>query len=238
MDKLDFATTGVVIVDHGSRRAESNDMLARVRDAFVAAHAEWRIVEHAHMELAEPSMAAAFAACVARGAQRVLVSPLFLAPGRHWARDIPALAARAAAPLGVPFLVAAPLGVHALLADLLHTRLARCVDAALGAAPACDVCARERRAKCALRCAATPADGNIELSVAPIELSVAPIELSVAPIELSVASAPPSATAAASGANQVGGAAASVAADAAAAFAASNGSGARGVAAIEDLAKS
>src|SRR5690606_11194870 len=75
--------TGLVIVDHGSRRDESNQML----EDFVAMFrklGDYRIVEPAHMELAEPSIATAFDRCVQRGAKRVVVAPYFLAPGRHW----------------------------------------------------------------------------------------------------------------------------------------------------------
>ncbi len=63
------------------------------------------------MELAEPSIATAFDRCVAGGATTVAVAPYFLGPGSHWDRDIPALAAAAAAGHpGVRWLVAAPLG--------------------------------------------------------------------------------------------------------------------------------
>lgn len=35
-------------------------------------------------ELAEPSIKDAFSLCVQQGANRVVVSPFFLFPGRHW----------------------------------------------------------------------------------------------------------------------------------------------------------
>ena len=48
--------------------------------------------------LAHPEQFAdAFARCVDQGATTVIVAPYFLGPGRHWDRDIPALAAQAAA---------------------------------------------------------------------------------------------------------------------------------------------
>ncbi|GFQ05366.1 sirohydrochlorin ferrochelatase [Phtheirospermum japonicum] len=74
---------GVIIVDHGSRRKKSNLML----NEFVVMFKEktkYSIVEPAHMELAEPSIKDAFDSCVLQGAQRVIVSPFFLFPGRHW----------------------------------------------------------------------------------------------------------------------------------------------------------
>jgi len=35
-------------------------------------------------ELAEPSIRDAFQSCVEQGAHRIIVSPFFLSPGRHW----------------------------------------------------------------------------------------------------------------------------------------------------------
>src|SRR6478735_7812030 len=86
---------GVIVVDHGSRREESNALLLDVVRSFEDA-SRMPIVEPAHMELAEPSIATAFARCVERGATTVVVFPYFLLPGRHWDEDIPRLAALAA----------------------------------------------------------------------------------------------------------------------------------------------
>jgi sirohydrochlorin ferrochelatase len=119
------AATGLVIVDHGSRRPESNDLLLEVVEAY-RRHSGWPIVEPAHMELAEPSIAAAFARCVEQGAKQVVIVPYFLAPGRHWNEDIPRLAAEAASPFlegGVTFLVAPPLGVHSLMLRVIDDRV-------------------------------------------------------------------------------------------------------------------
>ena len=50
---------GVLLIDHGSRRAESNELLHHVAALFQR-ESEYRIVEPAHMELAEPSIASGF----------------------------------------------------------------------------------------------------------------------------------------------------------------------------------
>jgi sirohydrochlorin ferrochelatase len=123
------AETGIIIVDHGSRRAESNDLLLEVAEAY-RQHSGWSIVEPAHMELAEPSIATAFARCVERGAKLVVVFPYFLGPGRHWNEDIPRLAADAALPFadrGVQHLVTEPLGLHPLILDVINERIAKSV---------------------------------------------------------------------------------------------------------------
>ena len=131
----------VIVVDHGSRRAEANESL----EAFVRASAErlpYPIVEPAHMELAEPSISTAFDRCVAAGAACVVVAPYFLGPGSHWDRDIPELTAEAAARHpGVRWLVAAPLGPHPLLMDIVDLRVSHCLEHVAGTAGPCASCA-------------------------------------------------------------------------------------------------
>lgn len=136
----DAPTTGVVLIDHGSRRAASNQLLEQAVAAFRAAR-DWDIVEPAHMELAEPTLADAFARCVAQGAKRIVVFPYFLSPGRHWHEDIPRLAREAAAAHpGVSYLVTAPFGLHPLLMEVIDQRIAHCLAVAAGDALPCDVC--------------------------------------------------------------------------------------------------
>jgi len=137
----DVKNTGVIMVDHGSRREESNQLLLKVAAAYDAS-STWEIVEPAHMELAEPSIAAAFARCVERGAKRVIVFPYFLSPGRHWHSDIPRLAAAAAANNeDIPFVVTAPLGLHPLMMDVISQRIEHCLQHVEGAADSCEMCA-------------------------------------------------------------------------------------------------
>ncbi|KAK6928373.1 Sirohydrochlorin cobaltochelatase CbiX-like [Dillenia turbinata] len=130
----------VIIVDHGSRRKESNLML----NEFVAMFRDktgYAIVEPAHMELAEPSIKSAFRACVEQGANRVILSPFFLFPGRHWHQDIPSLMAEAAKEHpGVSYVITAPLGLHELLVDVVKDRIKHCLSHVAGDAEACDVC--------------------------------------------------------------------------------------------------
>ncbi|HWH14161.1 MAG TPA: CbiX/SirB N-terminal domain-containing protein [Miltoncostaeaceae bacterium] len=144
-------TVGLIVVDHGSRRHESNVMLERMAE-MIAEVVPYSIVEPAHMELAEPSIATAFGRCVERGADLVVVSPYFLLPGKHWDQDIPALTAEAAsAHPGVPFLVTAPLGLHPLMAQTVSARVAHCLARVEGEADECEACAGTGR--CAVRTA-------------------------------------------------------------------------------------
>jgi len=143
-------STAVVIVDHGSRRASSNEMLEELVARF-AAESPGAIVEAAHMELAEPSIATAFARCVARGAERVVVMPYFLLPGRHWHRDIPELTREAAGRHpGVAYLVGSPIGLHPLMTGVIRARLEHCLARTEGRAEECESCAGTGRCRFAV----------------------------------------------------------------------------------------
>lgn len=118
---------GIIIVDHGSRRDDANEMLLEFVQLF-ASHTSYRIIEPAHMELAEPSVATAYDRCVRRGAKHVVVSPYFLSPGKHWDEDIPALAAEAAEKHpNVPYVVTHPIGLHPLMVEVIRSRLEECM---------------------------------------------------------------------------------------------------------------
>lgn len=130
--------TGIIIVDHGSRRTQSNEMLEEVARLFGERFmATYDIVEPAHMELAEPSIATAYAACVKRGATRVVVCPFFLGPGKHWTGDIPRLTAEASVDHpGTQYHVTMPLGIDDLILELLFKRANHCT----GNGFECDSC--------------------------------------------------------------------------------------------------
>ncbi|KAF2302384.1 hypothetical protein GH714_035892 [Hevea brasiliensis] len=123
---------GLIIVDHGSRRKESNLML---RVVYLS-------------ELAEPSIRDAFGLCVHQGANRVIVSPFFLFPGRHWHQDIPSLTAEAAKEHpGVSYIITAPLGLHELLVDVVNDRIKHCLNQVAGDADECAACAGTGKCK-------------------------------------------------------------------------------------------
>ena len=139
-----FKEIGIVIVDHGSRLQPSNEMLEQLAGLFAGRFAsKYSIVEPAHMEIAEPSIATAFSRCVQRGAKRVIVCPFFLGPGKHWTQDIPRLTSEAAkAHPGVQYHVAQTLGIDDLILDLLEKRIGYCI----GCEYECDQCRGTLRA--------------------------------------------------------------------------------------------
>lgn len=113
----------VVLVDHGSREARANAQLEEIAALLRERLRETPVVT-AHMELAEPTIAAAVEACVRQGAREIIVVPYFLALGRHAARDIPRLVEEAAAGHpGLRVTVTGPLGVHPGLVDAVAARV-------------------------------------------------------------------------------------------------------------------
>lgn len=132
--------TGIIIVDHGSRRQASNDMLHAATRCF-ADQSVWSIVEAAHMELAQPDIATAYSRCVDQGARRIVVFPYFLSPGRHWSQDIPRLVATAAEPFpGTEWLVTAPFGLHKDMPTIISDRIQQCLGVSDSGDGHCDVC--------------------------------------------------------------------------------------------------
>lgn len=153
----DSKTTAIIIVDHGSRRAASNEMLEVATKNF-ADTVDYEIIEPAHMELAQPDIATAFRRCVERGADHVVVFPYFLSPGRHWSEDVPALVKDAAAPFAdVTWLVTAPFGLHPDISAIIADRIQHCQSVVGGTASECDVCLTGQAA-CLKNCSAAATD--------------------------------------------------------------------------------
>ena len=112
-----------LLIAHGSRRAEANADLHELT-ALVKARGGFDVVEPAFLELADPDIPAAAAACVAAGATDVRMLPYFLSMGTHVAHDLEAFRAGFAANYpGVRFEVRPPLGLHPKLVEVVFERL-------------------------------------------------------------------------------------------------------------------
>ncbi|MFQ5989913.1 MAG: CbiX/SirB N-terminal domain-containing protein [Candidatus Methylomirabilales bacterium] len=113
----------LLLVDHGSRREEANAVLVQVAD-IIRGRSNFDMVQYAHMEIAEPTISQSFDACVADGAEEVIVHPYFLAPGSHYNEDIPRLVAEAAAKHPeVRWTITEPLGIHSKLCEVVLERV-------------------------------------------------------------------------------------------------------------------
>jgi sirohydrochlorin ferrochelatase len=115
----------LIIVDHGSTLEAANQMLESLAEQVQRLTTD--AVYAAHMGLAPPTIAQAFDAAVANGADSVFVFPYFLAPGRHSREDIPRMCAEAAARHpGVQWHCSGPIGLDKMLAQLIVRRVRRC----------------------------------------------------------------------------------------------------------------
>lgn len=87
--------TGLLLIGHGSRREEANDIL-RAMAARVAERLPSYVVQPAFLEIGSPTIGEGYAELVAAGCTDITVIPYFLYPGNHTARDIPTQVAEAA----------------------------------------------------------------------------------------------------------------------------------------------
>ena len=119
-----MARTALLLIAHGSRRAEANadleNLAADLRNRGLFSH-----VQVAYLELAEPTIATGAEACVRVGADEVILLPYFLSPGVHVTEDLTKARADLAARFPrVTFRLAPPLGRHPLLAEIVLQRAA------------------------------------------------------------------------------------------------------------------
>jgi sirohydrochlorin ferrochelatase len=114
---------GILIVDHGSQKREANEMLRSMADLIQTMAGSDVVVRYAHMELADPTIAAGFSSCVQGGATDVTVFPYMLSPGRHSTADIPRMVADVARAFPkVSFSVTPAFGLHEKLAEVVLER--------------------------------------------------------------------------------------------------------------------
>ena len=132
------AVRAILLIDHGSVKAEANHMVSCMANLLQHVVGDAVLVRHAHMELAEPSIAAGFENCVQAGATEVIAFPYMLSPGKHVTRDVPRLVAEAARAFPqVTYRVTDAFGVHEKLAELIALRAGVEVAHTIGAAEAC-----------------------------------------------------------------------------------------------------
>jgi sirohydrochlorin ferrochelatase len=114
---------GLVIVDHGTRSASANAPLAELARIIREARPTW-LVEHAHMELAEPTFDDAIDRLVAKGAGEILIHLHFLGAGFHVRETLPRLIEKAQARHSeIPIRSTSPLGADPRIAEIILDRM-------------------------------------------------------------------------------------------------------------------
>lgn len=115
--------TAVLLIAHGSRRAEANDDLCRLAE-ILRKKGLYPIVEIAYLELANPDIPAGGARCVERGATSVRMLPYFLSPGAHVGEDLEHFRQELSQRYPeVDFTLCPPLGIHPLMVEIVLDRL-------------------------------------------------------------------------------------------------------------------
>ncbi len=113
----------ILLIAHGSRVEAANADLQELA-AMIAERKPEAIVEHAYLELAEPSIPAGLQACVDRGADEVQMLPWFLSAGSHVTRDLENDRGRFEEKHpDIPCRLCPPLGLHPLMIELVLARL-------------------------------------------------------------------------------------------------------------------
>ena len=80
----------LLLVAHGSRRAESNAEIALVAESLNSrVSAQYAQTAYAFLELAEPSIQDGIDTLVTNGATDITILPYFLSAGRHVHEDVP-----------------------------------------------------------------------------------------------------------------------------------------------------
>jgi sirohydrochlorin ferrochelatase len=120
--------TAILMMAHGSRIAEANDA-AREVAAMVTDMTGFDIVEVSFRELHEPDIQQGIDACVARGAERILLMPYFLFMGAHVQHDLPEeiVAAQKRHP-GLVMEMGSHLGAHRKLAEIETERIGEALE--------------------------------------------------------------------------------------------------------------
>ncbi|MCG6155740.1 sirohydrochlorin chelatase [Rubinisphaera margarita] len=114
----------ILLIAHGSRRQQANDDLFRLKE-MVQESRPGQIVECSFLELAEPTIPQGAEACVAAGADRVLMFPYFLSAGTHVANDLTEFRDEFSQRWpDVEFKVCSHLGLHPLMVQIVFDRIA------------------------------------------------------------------------------------------------------------------
>ena len=116
--------TAVLLMAHGSRIPEANSTVHEIA-AMVKKMTGYDIVEVAFREQHKPSIQQGIDACVANGAERILLMPYFLYMGAHVLEDLPAeLEEGKKRYPNVEMAMGKHLGVHRKLAEVVVERIA------------------------------------------------------------------------------------------------------------------
>ena len=116
-------TNAILLVAHGSRLDSATRDLQWLSESLSARRPD-DLIETAFLEIAEPDIPTGGARCVERGADRVLLVPFFLSPGRHASLHLAEHRDRLADRFpDVHWELKPPLGRHDMLVQVIEDRV-------------------------------------------------------------------------------------------------------------------
>lgn len=122
--------TAILLMGHGSRVASANGALHAIAE-MVREETGFDIVEVAFREQHHPNIQKGIDACVARGAERVLLYPYFLFAGAHVLEDLPEEMEEAARRYpDLQMSLGEPLGSHRKLGEIVCERIEEAMEKA------------------------------------------------------------------------------------------------------------
>ena len=117
-------SNAVLLIAHGSRRAEANEDLVKLA-GLISARGLYAFVEVSYLEISTPTIIEGGRICVTRGATRVLMLPYFLSAGVHVVMDLEGFRQKLADEFPqIEFVLCPHLGLHPLMVDIVLDRLA------------------------------------------------------------------------------------------------------------------
>lgn len=120
--------TAILLMAHGSRIGEANNA-AREVATMVKEMTGFEIVEVSFREMHEPNIQLGIDACVAKGAERILLMPYFLFMGAHVLHDLPEEIETAQKRYpGLVMEMGGHLGAHRKLAEVEAERINEALD--------------------------------------------------------------------------------------------------------------
>ncbi len=115
---------GILVLSHGSRRKEYNELLKEFAVRLKEKHS-YALATTAYMEFDQPTLAEGIRELMNKGATKIIVVPLFLAPGNHMVRDIPEEIEKTKNLIGheIDIQLASYIGVDERMVEILHDRI-------------------------------------------------------------------------------------------------------------------
>jgi sirohydrochlorin ferrochelatase len=116
--------SAVILIAHGSRRAEANRDLVTLAE-MLRPHLSGELIEIAYLEMTEPTIPQALDRALAAGATSIRMFPFFLSAGAHVTEDLERFrGAYAEQNPAIQFRLCPPIGLHPKIVEIILDRLA------------------------------------------------------------------------------------------------------------------